>query len=941
MEGDLNPPDPVDQNLDYVNSTSILPGEAYEIANLPDGDYLLQFASEALRGEWYDDVVDPSAAALITIVDGVAVTGIDAELGIGGTISGTVSTPSDPDAWVSVTLYRKTNTGDGWPYQDRVEVDWWSELAGDYRFTGLDDGEYFIKFSATTLVDEWYDDVIDWTAARAITIADGQTTTGIDGELEPGASISGTVTVPGQPDAEVWVNVEQVTRPDGDRIDLNPMGGTNVQAGSAYTIAGLTAGDYLVCFSADFDTVLSECYDDAPDWTTATILTLADDQAVAAIDAELAVGGSIHGSVTLPDDLGATVDIALYRADTDNPTPPYDDRVHVSTRSRDQWSPTEFSFTGLPDGDYFVQFQPRGGEYGYGTGDWSWPSGISQWFGGANAWTEAAPIQVEAGTQVTDIDADLTEWHRISGRLVNQITKDPIAESGVNLHAWVGTDQDPVYLQHWVRTADAGEYTFPPLPPGQYALSMSGDLQHDGGWHPDGVDDPAAATPVEVNGSDVTNLESELVGTRALVAGVARSKATGEPLEGACYALVPQGETGTSSGCARVGADGQGRRYVNEPGTYQLLVRSPDGGGHQDRWYPNAASQADAEVLSVTQNDIDRAAVLSDLDVTLPLATTTLTGVVTDTDGAPIAGVPVQDRSWPTRTAWTDSEGRYVLGVEPGAHQVLFSAPQDNNYRSDARAPEFYDDAASEDEAATVAVSAGQHVTGIDASLAEGASISGTITFDGLDADAGPPYIRSVSAIDSAGRGFGTFTATIRQYSDRRDYHIYGLPPGSYTLQFRASLPEQNAIKYFDNTFSADTATPVTVEAGQALSDVDMTFSLLTPLPPTGVTATPGGGAVEVTWESADGRGNPVDRYEVEVGPGGHLRTVYSQQWVRIDGLTNGVEHTARIRARTAAGWGDWSEPVPFTPIEPLVWPSAPTALVRDRALAVTWEAAG
>ena len=124
---------------------------------------------------------------------------------------------------------------------------------------------------------------------------------------------------------------------------------------------------------------------------------------------------------------------------------------------------------------------------------------------------------------------------------------------------------------------------------------------------------------------------------------------------------------------------------------------------------------------------------------------------------------------------------------------------------------------------------------------------------------------------------------------------------------------------------------------------------------PAGVTAatdiadaTPGMGLMqlEVSWTapSADPARSAVTGYDVE------YKTTDATSWVAwshsgtatsavITGLSHGVEHQVRVRARSDAGAGDWSPPVAGTPQGKPHKPETPKVTPGDEQLTVSWTA--
>ncbi len=127
----------------------------YELAGLPDGEFLLLAFADNFIPEYYDNSFDPAAVKMITIKDGVAVGGIDFELTpmvflrndeagnptFGGMaqISGVVSNESgSPLTNAQVYLYNESGS---------VVAAARTNSAGQYVFSGIPSGNYRVSAS--------------------------------------------------------------------------------------------------------------------------------------------------------------------------------------------------------------------------------------------------------------------------------------------------------------------------------------------------------------------------------------------------------------------------------------------------------------------------------------------------------------------------------------------------------------------------------------------------------------------------------------------------------------------------------------------------------------------------------------------------------------------------------------------------------------------------
>jgi hypothetical protein len=114
------------------------------------------------------------------------------------------------------------------------------------------------------------------------------------------------------------------------------------------------------------------------------------------------------------------------------------------------------------------------------------------------------------------------------------------------------------------------------------------------------------------------------------------------------------------------------------------------------------------------------------------------------------------------------------------------------------------------------------------------------------------------------------------------------------------------------------------------------------PGPPTGVSATAGNGAVEVSWTAPARPGcGGITEYAVTASPGGAGCTTDGDTTCTVAGLTNGTAYTFTVVATN--GVGDSSNPSdPSDAVTPFAPPHAPTAVTGrpgDERVVVSWTA--
>ena len=165
--------------------------------------------------------------------------------------------------------------------------------------------------------------------------------------------------------------------------------------------------------------------------------------------------------------------------------------------------------------------------------------------------------------------------------------------------------------------------------------------------------------------------------------------------------------------------------------------------------------------------------------------TGSIAGTVTAEGGGGLAGVEVCAERYGAVEEFgceeTDFSGAYeITGLAAGQYTVVFRPSSAQNY-----VRQFYDGASTELTATLVTVGSGL-ISGIDAELAKGAKISGTVTA----AATGLPAAKIVACAYSTDR-LGTGCAETNAFGS---YVIQGLAAGSYEVEFFPIEAKQNLV---------------------------------------------------------------------------------------------------------------------------------------------------
>jgi hypothetical protein len=211
----------IGQNTGKYQATTNASGD-YTISDLPEDQFKVEFdpscgetVTSTLAIQFYDGQSQDGEPDLVG-VNNNAVGSIDAALEPGSTISGTITNSiSETVANVCVTLY--SANGNLFPLGGV------SSTGGTYSITSLPYGTYKVLFDPTCdsskdspYAYQYYNNTTAGTAALGsalgVTISAPAGATGINASLVAGASISGSLSVPGSPDPEeVCVNAVTIS----------------------------------------------------------------------------------------------------------------------------------------------------------------------------------------------------------------------------------------------------------------------------------------------------------------------------------------------------------------------------------------------------------------------------------------------------------------------------------------------------------------------------------------------------------------------------------------------------------------------------------------------------------------------------------------------------------------------------------------------------------
>lgn len=358
---------------------------SYAVEDLTAGEYAILF-SDCLNDpgvyaeEWYNDRRYVWSADRVSVGDGAYVAGIDAALPRLGSISGVVTNEitGQPLEGICVwsSSYKVTDAGQAV-----------TDSSGRYRILEVEEGMHHVHFYdcgfPDRYSDEYFDNAPESSSADLVPVTWGTETSGIDAALSPVGSISGVVT---------------------DDASGAPLEGMCVTAsGPAYTIVKtdssghfaidtLDAGDYTVWFGDCANQpplYVRECYDNKLDWQACDPVHVGPGLSVIGIDAALAKGGAITGTVT-NEQTGAF----LYPAGVDV----YDLSGTVRQGAYNDSYAGRYTIGPLPVGQYKIRFSL------------TYPGvapHLAEWYSDMPDFDSASLVDIGPGT-VAVIDASLT-----------------------------------------------------------------------------------------------------------------------------------------------------------------------------------------------------------------------------------------------------------------------------------------------------------------------------------------------------------------------------------------------------------------------------------------------------------------------------------------------------------------------------------------------------
>jgi len=455
-------------------------------------------------------------------------TPISATSGGTATISGTVTDPDgNPRPWVFVQAH-----------VEHVEYDWsWFEVVdfamtdddGTYTLEDLWEGTFYVEFMDSMYLSQFYDGQTSLRDATSIPLYAGQDRTGVNAQLQLGASVSGQVTNMNG-DGLGDIEVEALLRVDGDygAYSISSINSAVTDSSGYFFIDGLYSGSYTLRFTDLGGTYLTQYFDGQATLGQADFVVLiAPNNHPEPFNVTLQEGAAISGTVTGLDGQGRediAVQVLTYADGIDFHHANFVTEVVTGADG-------DFVAGGLLDGRYVLRATCQSGNY------------VSQYFDGQSFIENADPVSTSVGSPASGIGFVLEPAGAITGRLVCS-DGQPISE--VNVIAYAKQDGG-TFRGTWSSDCccDAGEFRLGGLPEGDNILRFN-TFEAPGGWD-FAIDQffgrvtaKDEAAPLHVSADTPINLGDIVLLNAGTVTGVVTDE-DGNPLEGISVYVVSEG----------------------------------------------------------------------------------------------------------------------------------------------------------------------------------------------------------------------------------------------------------------------------------------------------------------------------------------------------------------------------------------------------------------
>jgi hypothetical protein len=377
------------------------------------------------------------------VVAGLAIVASPAVAGGTGAISGTVTNNAAAPAPLANICVQAQNPGTG------ATVAWTTTNAsGQYTITGVPTGSYKVDFydcGSAGYLTQYYNNQPSFAAGASVSVTAPATTSGINAKMVQGGKIKGTVTNNAAAPVALANICVEAQNSAGTR--LAPTAKTN--ASGQYTLGPLPTKSYKVefydCSGVGY---VTQYYNNEPSLATGNLAAVTAPATTSGINAKMALGGKIKGTVTnnaaAPVPLG-NMCVAAF------PPSGYSAVAFAKTNASGA-----YALLGLPTGSYKVEFYDCNGT-----------NYIYQYYNNQTTLGSAKLVSVTAPNATSGINAKLVLGGKISGTVTNNAASpSPLANICVEVYTPGGS------LVMSSSTVANGQYTIASVAPGSYKVEF-------------------------------------------------------------------------------------------------------------------------------------------------------------------------------------------------------------------------------------------------------------------------------------------------------------------------------------------------------------------------------------------------------------------------------------------------------------------------------------
>ncbi len=574
----------------------------YVIGGLVAGDYDVRFTripkgpGPRYLTQYFDGAPTRALADPVAVTTGATSDEVDAAMQLGGQITGTVRDAlTNAGIEASICALPVNRSGEGQCAQ--------ADADGDYAIFGLQTGAYKVRFSAGFSGDamnylrSFWDGTPNRSEAEPVAVTAEEITPGIDGALERGGMITGTVTSAGD---EAPIVGARVCATNWNTCTYSGSDGI-------YALQGLPAGSFEIYFEGPgFDSPYAPAYyEDAATAATASAIAVSPGQIKAGIDQELQEAGRISGTV-----VDATTD------------EPLEDISVCAYSPAAEWSRCRYTDE---DGTYLLQGVPPGAYQVHFDHSDNYPPDsnakyVPQYYEDSLTLAGATLVGVAGGELTAGVDAGMHVGGTIDGQVTLASSSAPYPGVGVCLLPASGEEE----LHDCTFTDTKGEYTLAGIADGDYTVEF-----YPGLYAPvtppnlmrqyyDGAETQAGADTVTIAGGSAAHGIDAALLAGAEIRGVVTDAADGSPIEGAWVCAYGSGGE-EPAGCAGSNAHGEYTISRLPTGSYEVEfsvlgyegegffeLNEESSGTYEEfltQFYDGAGSAAEADPVAVVAGE--------------------------------------------------------------------------------------------------------------------------------------------------------------------------------------------------------------------------------------------------------------------------------------------------------------------------------------------------